>query len=205
MFYNDGKLYSQQYRQELDRTRLLQTTAPSGFPITKAEVKKHLNVGASDSSHDDLLDEYISSATAKYEQDTDTGILTQSWTQFFPVLQDGLTLTKRICSSVTSVKYYDSGNDLQTLSTDVYAFDSTTQQIRLKPEQTFPATYERFDAVFVEYVVGVNQSSVSSQVKHALYLLIGAWFDGDRGDNPNPPTHKTYYNLIANNQRASYP
>jgi hypothetical protein len=107
MFYNDGKLYSQQYRQELDRTRLLQTTAPSGFPITKAEVKKHLNVGASDNGHDDLLDEYISSATAKYEQDTDTGILTQSWTQFFPVLQDGLTLTKRICSSVTSVKYYD--------------------------------------------------------------------------------------------------
>ena len=205
MFYNEGKLYSQNYRPELDKARLFRSSGPVTYPLSASDVKKHLNINSSDTTHDSLLTQYIDTAVRKYEEDTDTGIITQSWTQYFPVLQDGLRLAKNDVQSVTSVKYYDSSNTQQTLSTDVYAFDETTGEIRLKAEQTFPATYERWDAAEVVFVLGVGQSQVEPSVEHALYLLIGAWFDGDRGDNPNPPTHKTYYNLIANRQRATYP
>lgn len=196
---------SNPYNQQADYLRLYRSVDPATEPITKDQAKLHLNIG-SDTSHDDELDILIESARQKYEEDTDSGIISQTWVQYFPVLQDGLRLTKSPLASVTSITYYDEDNAQQTLSTSIYAADTTTGEIRLKADQEWPNTYSRWDCVAVTYVVGyVDADAVPAQIKHALLLLLGHSFDGDRGDNPNPPMLKSYYNLIANQQRASYP
>lgn len=194
------------YKPKDDLVRHYQTVAPASLPLKKSEVKQHLNINVNDIAHDEELDLLISAATAKYEQDTNSCILTQTWVQLFPVLQDGLRISKFPVTALTSVQYYDAGGVQQTLGASVYNYDRTSQQIRLKPLQTWPATEERWDAVTVTFSAGyANDAAIPRQVKHALLLLVGHFFDGDRGDNPNPPKMNTYYNLIANLQRSSYP
>jgi uncharacterized phiE125 gp8 family phage protein len=156
--------------------------------------------------HDNELDVLIASARLKLEEDTGLAVISQTYTQVFPVFADGLRLARKPISSVSSISYYDGGNNSQTLSTDVYAFDASTQQIRLKADQSWPDVYSRWDAITVTFVAGyANAAAVPANIKHALLTLCAFYFDLDRGDNPNPPMPRTYYNLITNVTRATYP
>jgi len=194
------------YKQKDDLIRHYRTVAPTSLPLKKSEVKQHLNLNVTDISHDEELDLLIESAVSKYEQDTSSAILAQTWVQLFPVFQDGLRISKFPVSTISSIAYFDQAGASQALSSSVYAYDQTAREIRLKPNQSWPDVQDRWDAVTVTFVAGyANDAAIPRQVKHALLLLVGHYFDGDRGDNPAPPTMKTYYNQIANLQRSSYP
>lgn len=58
--------------------------------------------------------------------------------------------------SVTWIKYYDESNVLQTLSTSKYQVDAATEPGRVAPVfgETWPATYDRLDAVQIRFVAG---------------------------------------------------
>lgn len=194
------------YKQQDDLVRVTQTVAPTAEPITKTEVKRHLAIAESDTSNDNELDVLIASARLKLEEDTGLAVISQTYTQVFPVFADGLRLARKPISSVSSISYYDGANASQTLSTDVYAFDASTQQIRLKADQSWPDVYSRWDAITVTFVAGyANAAAVPANIKHALLTLCAFYFDLDRGDNPNQPMPRTYYNLITNVTRATYP
>ena len=194
------------YKQQDDLVRLTVTSAPTTEPVTKTEVKRHLAISESDTSQDSELDVLIQSSRRKFEEDTGTPILSTTYTQVFPVFADGLRLARKPVSAVSSITYYDSSNAQQTLATSVYAFDATTQQIRLKADQSWPDVYSRWDAVTVTFVAGYASASVvPANIKHALLALCAFYFDLDRGDNPNRVYPQTYYNLIANLTRATYP
>ena len=194
------------YKQQDDLVRLTLSVAPTVEPITKTEVKRHLAIAESDTSHDNELDVLIESSRLKLEEDTGLAVVSQTYTQVFPVFADGLRLARKPVSSVSSIQYYDGANSSQTLSSSVYAFDATTQQIRLKADQSWPDVYSRWDAITVTFVAGyANAAAVPANIKHALLTLCAFYFDVDRGDNPNPPMPRTYYNLITNVTRATYP
>jgi len=194
------------YKQQDDLVRLALSVAPTVEPITKTQVKRHLAIAESDASNDNELDVLIESSRLKLEEDTGLAVISQTYTQVFPVFADGLRLARKPVSSVSSIQYYDSANSSQTLSSSVYAFDATTQQIRLKADQSWPDVYSRWDAITVTFVAGyASAAAVPANIKHALLALCAFYFDLDRGDNPNPPMPRTYYNLISNVTRATYP
>ena len=194
------------YKQQDDLVRLTLSVAPTVEPITKTEVKRHLSIAESDTSHDNELDVLIESSRLKLEEDTGLAVVSQTYTQVFPVFADGLRLARKPVSSVSSIQYYDGANSSQTLSSSVYAFDATTQQIRLKADQSWPDVYSRWDAITVTFVAGyASAAAVPANIKHALLTLCAFYFDVDRGDNPNPVYPRTYYNLISNVTRATYP
>lgn len=194
------------YKQQDDLVRLTLSVSPTVEPVTKTEVKRHLAIAESDTSNDNALDVLIESARRKLEEDTGLAVISQTYTQVFPVFADGLRLARKPISSVTSIQYFDGGNTSQTLSTSVYAFDASTQQIRLKADQSWPDVYSRWDAITVTFVAGyANAAAVPANIKHAMLALCAFYFDLDRGDNPNPPMPRTYYNLISNVTRATYP
>lgn len=86
------------------------------------------------------------------------------WRRFIPPVQP--------CSSVTSVTYYDTGNNLVTMSTDDWYVDQTDAALALEfleapavREGTFPT---------VTYVAGYT--TVPHALQQAIVALVGAWY-----------------------------
>ena len=95
-------------------------THPATEPITLTEAKAHLRV---DDSYDDTyINTLITTARLYCERFLNQSLITQTWQLFldsFP--SNGLILLKHgPVISLTSIKYYDSDNTEQTLSSDDY-------------------------------------------------------------------------------------
>lgn len=173
-------------------------------PVTTAEAKAQLSIAASDTAHDTRLSRLITAARQKYEYDTHTNLLAATYDDTFDRLYDSMRLTQRPVSSVSSVKYYDEDGVQQTLSTDVYSFDSALQEIRLDVQQSWPDTQQRWDSVVVRYVTGY--STVPETAKHAILLLVAFWFEmADMIVSPNMISTAAYDALVAVHQRSTYP
>jgi hypothetical protein len=82
---------------------------------------------------------------------------------------------------VTSVKYRDTDNAEQTLSSAAYLTDTGEAQgiVRLLEDESWPDTYfDRPSAVVVRAVVGFGATSASVPENYiqAMQLLIGHWY-----------------------------
>lgn len=162
----------------------VRTAAPATNPVSLAEAKAHLRVDHSD--HDTRIASLIEGATANL--DGYTGILgralvTQTWRQDFPAFTDLLRLPLRPVASITIVTYYDANNAQQTLASTVYGLfsDALGAYVALKPDQTFPSTYARRDAVSITYVAGVAASAVPGPIKQAILLQVEILYDRPDG------------------------
>ncbi len=177
------------------------TTAPTVLPLTAAECRQVMRIYSSETGHDAELARLCEAARDTFE--SDTGIVTINTT--FTRKQDGfetpIQLTHRPISSISSITYYDTANASQTLATSVYELDAQRQQIVLNVDQTWPATYSRWDAVTIVYIAGEGAAatSVTEQYRQAITLLMRYDFDGDDFH------HVAYERLIQRFLRRSYP
>lgn len=79
-----------------------------------------------------------------------------------------------------TLKYYDTDNALQTLATSEYDVDITTEPGRVLRafSKTWPATYDRPDAVQVTFVAGYATAAlVPAIAKHAIKLTLSHYFE----------------------------
>ena len=193
------------YKLEVSRAALV--TPPVSEPITLAEAKKQLELSSTDTAHDAHLSLLIQAAREQWEADTDSAALTQTWkitaSDFY---DDVMLLPKRPVQSITHVKYYDSGNVLQTLSTSIYDFDQPNRAVRLKNLEVWPSVYDRWDGVIITYVAGYTAAyNVPAIMKQAMLLLIGYYFDANRGENDRSNDQRAYESLVAKFMRSNYP
>jgi uncharacterized phiE125 gp8 family phage protein len=82
--------------------------------------------------------------------------------------------------SITSITYYDANNALQTLSASTYETDLYAEPILIRPAfgQTWPTTYDRFNAVLVTMQAGYGAASaVPDDAKQAILLLASHWVE----------------------------
>lgn len=184
--------------------RTIQVSKTGSEPVTVSQAKEQLSIPSSDDAHDVRLTRLISAAREKYEYDTQTSLLTTVFDEIYDRFYNKIRLTRREVASVTSVQYYDSNNTQQTLSTDVYGFDESLAEIRLKSEQRWPDTEGRWDSVTIRYETGY--ASVPEVAKHAMLLLVAHWFENVDMLLPDNMTGTAAYNsLIAVHQRSTYP
>lgn len=161
---------------------VLVTPASSG-PITLAQVKTHCRVPHTE--EDDSIELMIDAAIALidgYGGILRTALIEQTWQQdfpYFPYCEFRLALGPLI--SVTSITYYDTNNVQQTLATSVYAAfsDASGPFFKLKDSQSWPSTFYRDDAVRVTWKAGFGATAdfVPADLKHAMLVLIGHWFE----------------------------
>jgi uncharacterized phiE125 gp8 family phage protein len=151
-------------------------SAPTLDPVTLAEAKNHLRVDSDD--EDTFIEALVTAATAHL--DGHSGVLgralvTQTWRQDFDGFSDALRLPLFPVASITHVKYYDADNALQTLSSSVYSLfvDGGGAYVALAPDQEWPSSYSRVDAVAVTYVAGLAVGSVPMPIKAAILLMVG--------------------------------
>jgi len=157
--------------------------APATGPITLAQVKAQSNIDFAD--QDAGIELMIDAAIALLDGHTGTlrrALIEQTWQQdfaAFPVCELRLPLGDLI--SVSSVTYYDNNNAQQTLATSVYAAFSNPQGpfLKLKPEQSWPSSYSRDDAVRVTWKAGFGDAAddVPADIRQAMLMLVGHWFE----------------------------
>lgn len=146
--------------------------------ITTSEAKEHLKVDTT--ADDTLIGNLITAAVQSAQIYTNRFFLISQIIQYGDKWEDIKVLFKSKVASVISVKYYDSDNTLQTLSTDVWLADTKHQPARigLKPNQDFPQLADRINAIEVTYKVGYgeNANDVPQGIKQAVLLTIGNWY-----------------------------
>lgn len=168
-------------------------TEPASEPITTAEAKSHLRIEWSE--EDTYIDTLIAAAREYVETYCDIALLTQTLRltlDGFPSSDlEPIFLPKPPVQSITSIKYYDTGNVLQTWSLnspqeyqDDISDDSPTtpkrRPTRIMPgygyqwPDVYPTT---FDAVEIEYITGWRTAGeIPDRIKHAVKIMVSDWY-----------------------------
>lgn len=161
------------------------------LPITLDEIKAHLGIIGDDD--DDRLTALIWSVADEIENWTGRDFVGHTWALTLPCFYQA-NLKRSPVSEITGVEYFDASNEEQTLATSVYSLVKTYQgpsQLKLKPDQDWPETYVRDDAVTITYVGGEERPPLYS---HTLKVGCGLYNEQREGQAPD---RKGYDRLLA--------
>lgn len=156
-------------------------SAPAEEPLHLEEARNHLRLTQTADDHE-LRSIWIPAARIAVEKYLGEAIVTQTLKVTLDEFPSSvIELPVGPVQSVSSVKYYDANNTLQTLSSAVYQLDATRRPARLAPvyNEVWPTTYARFAAVEITAVVGRgSRVNVSASIKAAMLLTIRGYHDG---------------------------
>jgi len=171
-------------------------TAAVSQPISQSEAKLHLKVSVS--TDDDLIDDLIASATAWAEEYLDRQLMSATWELYLDNLYTKIDLHKCPITEITSVKYYDSDNALQTLSANDYDTDLVSEPSRIWKAYSviYPLTYDRPNAVVIEFKSGYTTAAAVPKPIHSALLLIIAHNYENRGDEGHRKYPKAITDLL---------
>lgn len=161
---------------------LVLITPPASEPIDVATAKEQLRVESGITADDDYITALIAVAREQAEQIMDRAIISQSWLRVLPEFSgDRLFLGMATATAISSIKYYDAANALQTVDSSWYFLDALSNERSgyavLKSGYAWPSTYARDDAVQVEFVAGwANADAVPSPIKHWIKTRISTLY-----------------------------
>lgn len=192
---------------------MMQTTAraevvvaPAVEPVSITEARSHVELAASDSNHDTELARAIEDARQQWERDTSEYFITRTMRLTLDSL-DEIQFPHRPVTAIASVKYYDSTNTQQTLSTSVYQLDTANNRLRLAYDQSWPTYLDRWDSIEINYTLGSHsdETTVPAVAKRAMLLLVGYYFRANKGDDDRAYDLQAYERLVAKHMRSTYP
>jgi uncharacterized phiE125 gp8 family phage protein len=168
-------------------------TAPTEEPITLAEAKHQLGIATAITYHDDELGRLIKAARKDAEEKTHRQILTATWElnlERFPAGSGRIYLPLPPLQSVTSVKYYDTDGDQQTVAETVYKVLTGPEpgEVALKQGQVWPTDlYDEAEPITIRFVAGYADTAAEladteELLKAGLLLLIEGMWKRDHGE-----------------------
>lgn len=183
-------------------------TAPASEPVTLAEAKTHLR--RDDITDDDTyITNLIKAARRQAEKYSNRVFIDQTWKMYlseFP--SDQITIHKAIINSITSIKYYDTNNSLQTITSTNYesVIEDEDQWPYILPIDTYdwPDTYDKAKAVIIEFQAGWEDAdAVPEDIKDAIKIMVAEMYE-IRQDTLNGSFFKTdFFQNILNKIRIS--
>lgn len=165
-------------------------TGPATALISTTDAKAWLRVDGSD--EDDLIDGLVEAANGFL--DADGGILgraliTQRWQltlASFPSAGHIHLPVPRV-QQVTSFTYYDTDNAEQSFADYTLVTNDEDAVVSLDAGASWPATYDRADAVAIQYDTGYGDaaSDVPAPIITAAKLLLAEWFEHRQASTEN--------------------
>lgn len=156
------------------------TVDPTGLPVTLAEVKRQaLKLGTTETADDEEITDWIISAVADVEHDSQRSLMPQTWQLKMDEFPDVIELRKPPIVSVTSVTYLDSEGDSTTLSASLYDTDLVGEPGRIVPADgtCWPTVDCVPNAVTVTFTAGYPGAIPRAAVT-AIMLNVKARFNG---------------------------
>lgn len=159
---------------------LSQTIEPFEEPVTTADLKTHLRI---EHTNDDDYIAALGKAGREFAENfTERQFVTATYVYTLDNFPAGrlIVLPRPPLASVTSVKYYDTAEVLQTYANTCYNVHIDTEPgfIELDYDQTWPSTYDRADAVQVTFTAGYGAAgNVPDGLKAAIHLIVANWYE----------------------------
>ena len=171
------------------------TTGTDTELITLAEAKNYLKIDDF-SEDDDLINSLISAAREWVEAYVNRKFVNVEITEKFDSFNEYLMLSVAPVVSVTSIKYYDTEGNEQTLNESVYSLDNFSEpcMINTKSGQNFPSvSSDTSNPIEVVYIAGFgnNVSDVPKIYRSAMLHQIR-----DGYDNRGNPKRNTSTDLV---------
>lgn len=157
------------------------TEGPTEETVTAEELHEHLSLNVELSAVEDLLNLYLSAARELFEHDTGLCVATQTLTQYQACWETPVRLFRGPVQDVTSVKYYDTSDTLQTLTNwdvDLTGTPALVYRTAANMGQTFPAVSPyRPRPIEIEYIAGVDAEYAEAGIKLCIKLLAGHYYN----------------------------
>jgi uncharacterized phiE125 gp8 family phage protein len=179
-------------------------TPPASEPVTIAEAKAQLSIGASDDSHDTELASMIAAAREEWERDTSIALITRTLEHRLPKFLSTIVLSVRPAIAISSVTYADTTGTTQTVASSNYYLDG--DEVRFLDTFVKPDVQERSEAVKITYTAGYGSDSRACPEldRMAIKLSLANRFE-DRDMIAASGERRAYEALVAKKMRASYP
>ena len=190
--------------------RLELITAPTAEPITVRDAKKQMRIEHSDD--DSLIARLINTAIAYVDVRGALGraMITQTWGEWLAPNPSVVYLTLGPVQSVSAIKYYDANNALQTDTLSNYHVLGTSGRTLISPKSGFswPTTFQRDDAIKIEYIIGFGDAAtdVPETIRHALLMLVAHYYENRENEliGVNSKTLPFGFDDLIGVERASY-
>lgn len=147
-------------------------------PISLQEAKDYLRVDVSDD--DTYITDLITIARSQVFRDTNTAIVETDITEYFDNWpKDGIYQLRYsgTLQSSLSVRYYDSSNNLTTLTEDTdYRRVDYMGMPKIEMINT-PVLYDRLNSVQISYSVEQYNEEITKPLKIAILMLIQHYYD----------------------------
>lgn len=145
------------------------------LPLT--DVRTHLHLPSNDTSRDTVIKQYVKTAIEYVEYKTNRVLKSSVWKGYVDDMEPNILINKFPISSIDSIKYYDSDNAQQTLSTSDYIAFIVAKPAHIYITST-KSTYVRPDAVEINFTAGYTTAdAVDEQAKQAVLLLTRHLYD----------------------------
>lgn len=162
---------------------LILVTGPTAEPVTLAEAKLHLRVDIDDD--DDLIEALVAAAREYVERlcRPQVALISQTWKLVLDATPgDTVTLRPYPLQSVSSIKTTSDAGVEATYSSSGYQVDTVSEpgRVRLKSGYSWPSTtLQALNGFEVSFVAGFGDdpSDVPQQIRQAVLLLIGHWYE----------------------------
>ncbi len=184
-------------------------TAPTAFPLTTDDVQEQLGIDTDDDAQ--LLNRLITAATSYVDGQGVLGraMINQTWRQAMQYPSGRVYLEMHPVTSLAAVKYYDTSNALQTDTLGNYRLIEGTDWAYVEPTSgnAWPTTFDRPDAVRIEFVAGYGaaSSNIPQHIRHALLLLIAHWHDNrEDAGGANLSSIPLGFEALLNAERRSW-
>ena len=161
--------------------RVQLVTAPVRQPINISECKDQMRIEHSDD--DIIINRFIDTATRYVDVTGALGkaMITQTWGEWIAPNPSVVYLSLGPVQSVSAIKYYDADNVLQTDTLSHYHVLGTSGRMLVSPKTGFswPITFQRDDAIKIEYVIGYGDAptDIPETIRHALFMLVAHYYE----------------------------
>lgn len=149
--------------------------APEIEPITVEEAVDHLRLEVGE--HDELVYALIQAARSHVETETRRALMTQTWDLTIDYeWPDRIVLPKPPLQSVTSITYVDQAGATQTLASNQYQVNASSDEgvIERAYGVSWPSVRRQMNAITVRFVAGYE--TVPPGIIHAMKMLIAHWY-----------------------------
>ncbi len=182
-------------------------TGPATFPVTAAELRRHVwTVHERESGDDTYFEELIESATDQVERDTGRKLVSQVWRGYldsWPAARVGIELPFGKVTAVTRFNWLGSDAVDHTLVENThFACSLTGYWPKVVPCDSWPSgSLFVVDPIRIEFRAGFGEAKdVPPALRHAIKMLAAHWYQNReivRVGNIVSPLPMAYKNLIS--------